>query len=86
MDATNKIVNEQVNIYGLCDKQLACTTCSVVIEDKNEALEAPTEEELDILLGIKEDSTSKSGQLRMACQIHLTPEMDGMVVRIPNNK
>jgi hypothetical protein len=31
MDVTNKIVNEDVNIYGLCDKQLACTTCSVHI-------------------------------------------------------
>lgn len=29
MDVTNKSVNQNVNVYGLCDKQLACTTCSV---------------------------------------------------------
>ena len=29
MTITNKNVNKNVNIYGLCDKQLACTTCSV---------------------------------------------------------
>jgi hypothetical protein len=29
MDLTNKTVNKNVNVYGLCDKQLACTTCSV---------------------------------------------------------
>jgi ferredoxin len=32
MDLTNKIVNADSNIYGLCDKQLACTTCSVNIK------------------------------------------------------
>lgn len=32
MDITNKLVNADVNIYGLCDKQLSCTTCSVEIE------------------------------------------------------
>lgn len=31
MDATNKIVNKDINVYGLCDKQLACTTCSVEV-------------------------------------------------------
>ena len=31
MDATNKSVNKNINVYGLCDKQLACTTCSVEI-------------------------------------------------------
>lgn len=34
MDATNKNINENANIYGLCDKQLACTTCSVEIPDR----------------------------------------------------
>jgi ferredoxin len=31
MDVTNALVNQNVNIYGLCDKQLACTTCRVDI-------------------------------------------------------
>ena len=31
MDVTNSIVNQNVNIYGLCDKQLACTTCKIDI-------------------------------------------------------
>ena len=29
MDVTNSSVNQNINVYGLCDKQLACTTCSV---------------------------------------------------------
>ena len=31
MDVTNRSVNKDVNVYGLCDKQLACTTCSVQV-------------------------------------------------------
>lgn len=42
MDVTNKIVNEDINIYGLCDKQLACTTCSVYIESHLDKLMPPT--------------------------------------------
>lgn len=45
MDATNRSVNKNVNVYGLCDKQLACTTCSVEIEKHYEKLKEATEEE-----------------------------------------
>ena len=43
MDATNRSVNEDINVYGLCDKQLACTTCSVDIMKHYEKLDQPTE-------------------------------------------
>jgi len=29
MDVTNSMVNADANIFGLCDKQLACTTCRI---------------------------------------------------------
>ncbi len=41
MDVTNKSVNENVNVYGLCDKQLACTTCSVEIQKYYDRLSPP---------------------------------------------
>ena len=43
MDVTNKMVNQDVNIYGLCDKQLACTTCKVDIESHYEHLPVPSD-------------------------------------------
>jgi ferredoxin len=43
MDVTNSLVNENVNIYGLCDKQLACTTCRIDIDKLAERLPAPSE-------------------------------------------
>ena len=44
MDVTNSLVNENVNIYGLCDKQLACTTCRVDIENWSDKLKPPSDE------------------------------------------
>ena len=80
MDVTNRSVNADTNVYGLCDKQLACTTSSVEIESKYEHLKKPTEDELDILYGIP---TYRPNCTRMACQITLDEKLDGMVVRIP---
>jgi ferredoxin len=42
MDATNKSVNDNMNVYGLCDKQLACTTCSVDIMNFYDKLPSPS--------------------------------------------
>lgn len=69
MDVTNSIVNQNVNIYGLCDKQLACTTCRIDIEKKYEAVPAASDEELDVLLTTKHFNEKTS---RMACQIQLS--------------
>lgn len=69
MDVTNSLVNQNVNIYGLCDKQLACTTCRVDIETHYHQLPPPSDEELDVLITTKYFNQSTS---RMACQIHLS--------------
>jgi ferredoxin len=79
MDVTNSLVNANVNIYGLCDKQLACTTCRVDIESHQDILPQSSEEELDVLLTTR---NFKDGTSRMACQIFIKEEMEGMLVRI----
>lgn len=53
MDLTNKLVNSNSNIYGLCDKQLACTTCSVNIKTHYDLLPEATDEEVDVLFQLK---------------------------------
>jgi len=67
MDVANSLVNEGVNVFGmiilelfdifflgLCDKQLACTTCSVHVLNNYDKLKPPSEEELDILFLLPE--------------------------------
>ena len=69
MDVTNSTVNQDANIFGLCDKQLACTTCRIDIETHYDSLPLPSEEELDVLLTTSNYNESTS---RMACQITVT--------------
>lgn len=67
-------------VEGTCGGACACATCHVVVEDPwYDLLPDPTPEEdemLDIATGVEETS-------RLGCQIRLTPELDGIVLRLP---
>tara|TARA_R110000772_G_scaffold61838_23_gene139189 strand:+ start:2536 stop:2877 length:342 start_codon:yes stop_codon:yes gene_type:complete len=68
-------------LEGTCEGQMACSTCHVIVaaEDFDRLPEATEMEEdmLDLAAGARRTS-------RLACQITLTPELDGLTVRIPS--
>jgi ferredoxin len=68
-------------LEGTCEGQMACSTCHVIVEPHWFDLlhEASEEEEdmLDLAAGVARTS-------RLSCQIDLTPELDGLKVRIPS--
>ncbi|EHY66638.1 adrenodoxin [Nematocida ausubeli] len=74
-------LNPNVPLRGACEGSLACTTCHVVL-DKSiyKKCEAPTEREEDLL------DTSKllTSTSRLGCQVKVTPEMEGTIIKIPN--
>lgn len=67
-------------LEGTCEGQMACSTCHVIIASDWFARlpEASADEEdmLDLAAGVTRTS-------RLSCQIALTPDLDGMEVRIP---
>jgi ferredoxin len=67
-------------LEGTCEGQMACSTCHVIVEPHwfDQLHEASEEEEdmLDLAAGVARTS-------RLSCQIDLTPELDGLKVRIP---
>jgi ferredoxin, 2Fe-2S len=69
-----------VDLEGACEGSLACSTCHVIIDPSwFERLTPPTEDEedmLDLAFGLEETS-------RLGCQIVMTEELDGLVVRLP---
>jgi len=67
-------------LEGTCEGQMACSTCHVIVAPEDFArLPAAVEEEEDMLdLAIGATRTS-----RLACQIVLTPALDGLTVRMP---
>ncbi len=69
-----------VDIEGACEGSLACSTCHVVVDPKwYPKLSRATEDEedmLDLAFGLQTTS-------RLGCQIVMTNELDGLVVKLP---
>ena len=67
-------------LEGTCEGQMACSTCHVIVDkawfDKLPAAVEDEEDMLDLAAGVARTS-------RLSCQIDLTPELDGIEVRIP---
>ena len=72
--------NDGQPLEGTCEGQMACSTCHVIVAAEDFArLPSASEEEEDMLdLAIGASRTS-----RLACQIVLTPDLDGLTVRMP---
>ncbi len=84
VDGDDLLTIAQVNdqpLEGTCEGQMACSTCHVIVaaEDFDRLPEATEMEEdmLDLAAGARRTS-------RLACQITLTPELDGLTVHIPS--
>lgn len=70
----------KVALEGACDGSLACSTCHVIVDpsfyDKLKPAEEDEEDMLDLAFGLTHTS-------RLGCQIILTPELDGITVKLP---
>ncbi|OQS04894.1 2Fe-2S ferredoxin [Thraustotheca clavata] len=73
--------SNDIELEGACGGELACSTCHCVFEPSIFAnLPEICEEEedmLDLAWGLTDTS-------RLGCQIKVTKEMDGMIVKIPD--
>ena len=67
-------------LEGTCEGQMACSTCHVIVSpdwfDRLPSASADEEDMLDLAAGVARTS-------RLLCQIEMTAELDGIVVRIP---
>ncbi|ROW01983.1 hypothetical protein VMCG_05546 [Cytospora schulzeri] len=71
-----------LEMEGACGGSCACSTCHVVVQDEEyyEKMPEPDDDEndmLDLAFGLTETS-------RLGCQVVLTPEMSGLVVKLPS--
>jgi 2Fe-2S ferredoxin len=73
--------NNDIDLEGACEGSLACSTCHVVVEESfYTKLEAPTEDEedmLDLAFGLTPTS-------RLGCQIIMSKELDGLTLVVPS--
>ena len=66
-------------ILALCGGCCSCATCHVFVEEGHDALKSPQSDDENDLLESAEFRQSNS---RLACQLALTEELQGLVVRI----
>ena len=73
-------MNDVPGIEAECGGACACATCHVYVDDawrdKTGTPSQMEEDMLDFAFDVRESS-------RLSCQIKLTPELDGLVVRVP---
>jgi 2Fe-2S ferredoxin len=69
-----------IDLEGACEGSLACSTCHVIVDesfyDKLEVASEAEEDMLDLAFGLTQTS-------RLGCQIIITPELDGLRLRLP---
>jgi len=70
-----------IDLEGACEGSLACSTCHVIVDPEwYDALPPASEDEEDMLdLAFELTHTS-----RLGCQIIMTLDLDGLVVRVPS--
>lgn len=71
-----------LEMEGACGGSCACSTCHVIVEDEGlyDKMPEPDDDEndmLDLAFGLTETS-------RLGCQVKMTKELDGLVVKLPS--
>ncbi|MFC6673032.1 2Fe-2S iron-sulfur cluster-binding protein [Marinobacterium aestuariivivens] len=64
-----------------CGGECSCATCHVYVEAGD--VGEPAEDELDMLELV---AAERRPQSRLSCQLRVGPELDGLVVRIPETQ
>ena len=72
--------NDGQPLEGTCEGQMACSTCHVIVAAEDVARLPRASEEEEDMLDLAAGATRNS---RLACQIVLTRDLDGLTVRMP---
>jgi 2Fe-2S ferredoxin len=70
-------------ILALCGGACACATCHVYVESEWLPKLAAREEMEE---GMLESAWEPRGNSRLSCQIHVSADLDGLVVRVPQRQ
>ncbi len=66
-----------------CGGACACATCHVYVDPAWEAKLPPKEDMEETMLDFAQDLQPNS---RLSCQIRVTPQLDGLIVRTPKSQ
>ena len=73
--------DNDLGIEGTCGGSISCCTCHVVIEKDWFSEVGPANPDEEDMLDLAVDLQPTS---RLGCQIEVTPELEGLIVNLPN--
>lgn len=76
----NALDNGVPGIDADCGGACACGTCHVFVDEEWMSASGEPGEMEEAMLGMRPDRTAQS---RLSCQIEVTDDLDGMLVRLP---
>ena len=83
LDTLNDQNMQDLSVFGICDKQLACHSCRINVKKNFDKFPESKEDEKDVLYDL--DRLYIEGQTRMSCQVYITEDMEGAVIEIPRS-
>ena len=69
LDSLNDVNLQDLSVFGICDKQLACHSCRVNFKQGGQQLPEPGEDEQDVLCEL--GKLYREAETRMSCQIQV---------------
>jgi 2Fe-2S ferredoxin len=79
------VYNDVAGIIGECGGAISCATCRCYVDEAWSAKAGgPASSAEQDLLSATEDELKPNA--RLSCQITMTPELDGLVVRLPEKQ
>jgi len=78
------VQNGVESIVGECGGSMSCSTCHVYVDPRWAAQLEPIDELEDEML--EGTSAERRPSSRLSCQIAMTPELDGLVVQVPESQ
>jgi ferredoxin, 2Fe-2S len=78
------VFNGVDGITAECGGSCMCATCHVYVSEDMMALTPPMEADEDAML--EGTASERRPTSRLSCQLVVTPEMDGLVVRLPETQ
>ncbi|WP_030372646.1 2Fe-2S iron-sulfur cluster-binding protein [Streptomyces rimosus] len=78
------LANGVEGIVAECGGAAMCATCHVYVESRHLAAAPPMSEDEDVMLDMA--YAPRAADSRLSCQLFMSPELDGMEVRLPERQ
>jgi len=75
------VANDVPGVIGECGGCLSCATCHVQVDDAWRERTGVPEDMEDAMLDVT--AAERTDASRLSCQITASPELDGLVLRVP---